>query len=99
MPGAQPQILGNLVTMTNVARPASISHYNVQPMINIYASVDGRDLGGVSDDVDEAWRAQTEKGLPRGSHIVIRGQVETMKIRRSWAWASVWLARSCWRTC
>jgi multidrug efflux pump subunit AcrB len=77
MPGAQPQILGNLVTMKNVARPASISHYNVQPMINIYASVYRRDLGSVEDDVKKLV-SETEKSLPRGSHIVIRGQVETM---------------------
>src|SRR6202040_1788516 len=46
--GAQPQILSNLVNTTTVARPASISHYNVQPMINVYAAVDGSDLGAVS---------------------------------------------------
>ena len=77
MPGAQPQILGNLVTIKNVARPASISHYNVQPMINVYASVYGRDLGGVEDDVKKLV-SEAEKALPRGSHIVIRGQVQTM---------------------
>jgi multidrug efflux pump subunit AcrB len=76
--GVTPQILGNLVTTSTVARPASISHYNVQPMINIYASVDGRDLGSVSNEVIRL-AAQTEKGLPRGSHLVIRGQVQTMK--------------------
>src|SRR5262249_18290622 len=49
--GARPQILGNLVITTTTARPAVVSHYNVQPMINVYAAVDGRDLGGVSDEV------------------------------------------------
>src|SRR5690242_7528192 len=44
------QILGNLVRSTTTARPANISHYNAQPMINVYAAVDRRDLGGVSDD-------------------------------------------------
>ncbi len=77
MPGAQPQILGNLVTTHNVARPASISHYNVQPVINIYASVYRRDLGSVETDVVKLVK-DAEKDLPRGSHIVIRGQVETM---------------------
>ena len=77
-PGVTPQILGNLVSTSTVARPASISHYNVQPMINIYASVDGQDLGSVSNEVIRL-AAQTEKGLPRGSHLVIRGQVQTMK--------------------
>jgi len=76
--GATPQILGNLVRSTTVARPATISHFNSQPMINVYAAVDGRDLGGVSDEI--AKRVKTlEKDLPRGSHMVIRGQVQTMK--------------------
>jgi len=76
--GAQPQILENLVTTRNVTRPASVSHYNVQPMINVYASVYRRDLGSVDDDVEKLVH-EAEKELPRGSHIVIRGQVETMK--------------------
>jgi multidrug efflux pump subunit AcrB len=76
-PRAMPQILGNLVTTKNVARPASISHYNVQPMINVYASVYRRDLGSVETDVEKLVK-DAEKELPRGSHMVIRGQVETM---------------------
>lgn len=77
-PGTRPQILGNLVDLSTVARPASVSHYNIQPMINIYASVDGRDLGAVSSEVARL-ADQAQKKLPRGSHLVIRGQVETMK--------------------
>jgi multidrug efflux pump subunit AcrB len=76
--GAPSQILGNLVTASTTARPATISHYNAQPMINVYASVDGRDLGAVSDEVAQRVASVT-KELPRGSHIVIRGQVQTMK--------------------
>ena len=72
-----PQILSNLVRTTTIARPASISHYNVQPMINVYASVSGRDLGSVADEVRKRVSA-IEKELPRGSRIIIRGQVETM---------------------
>jgi multidrug efflux pump subunit AcrB len=78
VPGAPAQILANLVHTTTTAKPALISHYNVEPMINVYASVNGRDLGGVAEDV--AKRVQTiEKELPKGSHIVMRGQVQTMK--------------------
>ncbi len=77
-PGSRPQILGNLVTTSTTARPAEISHYTTQPMINIYAAVDGRDLGGVADEVEKRVQA-IEKDLPKGSHIVIRGQVQTMK--------------------
>jgi multidrug efflux pump subunit AcrB len=78
IPGATPQILGNLVTTSTTSRPASISHYSSVPMINIYASVDGRDLGAVSDEVFKQ-AAAIEKDLPRGSHIVVRGQVQTMR--------------------
>src|SRR5437899_11808249 len=49
-------------------------------MINIYAAVDGRDLGGVADEVEKHVQA-IEKDLPKGSHIAIRGQVQTMKNR------------------
>jgi len=78
MPGSRPQILGNLVKTSTTARPAEISHYTTQPMINVYAAVDGRDLGGVADEVEKRVQA-IEKDLPKGSHIVIRGQVQTMK--------------------
>jgi len=78
IPGATPQILENLVTTSAAVRPASISHYNSQPMINVYASVDGRDLGGVSEEVFKDVQ-DVEKDLPRGSHIVVRGQVQTMR--------------------
>jgi multidrug efflux pump subunit AcrB len=77
-PGAAPQILGNLVQTSTTARPAEVSHYTTQPMINVYASVDGRDLGSVADQVEKDVQA-IEKDLPRGSHIVVRGQVQTMK--------------------
>jgi multidrug efflux pump subunit AcrB len=77
-PGATPQILGNLVQTSTTARPAEISHYTTQPMINVYAAVDGRDLGGVADDVEKRVQA-IEKDLPKGSHIITRGQVQTMK--------------------
>src|ERR1700737_2677569 len=78
LPGATPQILGNLVRSPTTARPATISHFNAQPMINVYAAADGRDLGGVSDEVAKRVK-ELGKELPKGSHIVIRGQVQTMK--------------------
>ena len=72
-----PQILGNLVTTSPVARPASISHYDALPMINVYASVNERDLGSVANEVTRLSK-DIEKQLPRGSKLVIRGQVQTM---------------------
>ena len=92
-PNLKPQILGNLVTTSTIARPAVVSHYNVQPMINVYASVDGRDLGGVADQVAKDVK-EAEKHLPKGSHIVIRGQVQTMK--SSFEGTRVWaVGRDC----
>ena len=55
-----------------------VSHYNVQQMINVYSSVEGRDLGGVADQVEKHVK-EMEQQLPKGSHIIIRGQVQTMK--------------------
>jgi CzcA family heavy metal efflux pump len=76
-PTAASQILGNLVSTSTVARPASISHYDAQPMINVYASVSGSDLGSVASQVTKLVN-QVQKDLPRGSRTFIRGQVQTM---------------------
>jgi multidrug efflux pump subunit AcrB len=72
------QILANLLSPSAALRPAAISHYDAQPMINVYASVEGRDLGAVAREV-EARVAAARKQLPRGSGLVVRGQVQTMK--------------------
>jgi multidrug efflux pump subunit AcrB len=57
---------------------AAVSHYNVQPVINIYGSVQGRDLGGVARDLDRMV-ADSQGDLPRGSRTVVRGQIDTMR--------------------
>jgi CzcA family heavy metal efflux pump len=75
---ASPQILGNLVNVSSAMRPAVVSHYDIEPLINVYASVDGRDLGAVSDEIAARVR-DIEKQLPRGSHISMRGQSQTMQ--------------------
>jgi CzcA family heavy metal efflux pump len=72
-----PQVLGNLATVTPAVTPAVISHYNIQPVIDVYASVQGRDLGGVARDTRKIV-ADFQKKLPKGSRIDMRGQVETM---------------------
>jgi multidrug efflux pump subunit AcrB len=79
VPGSStpPQMMDNLVAVTATTRAEEISHYNVQPMINVYGSVDGRDLGAVADDVSKEMAA-LERELPRGSHMLMRGQVQTM---------------------
>jgi multidrug efflux pump subunit AcrB len=72
-----PQLFENLASMSRLNEPAIVSHYNVRPVIDIYASVQGRDLGGVAKDVQRI-TADATKHLPRGSTLVTRGQVATM---------------------
>jgi len=72
-----PQLMGNLVQVTPTARPATVNHYNVQPVIDVYASTQDRDLGAVAVDTNRVLKS-FEGQLPRGTHIVVRGQVSTM---------------------
>jgi multidrug efflux pump subunit AcrB len=76
--GRGPQLLGNLVTVTPTAEFAILTRYNILPSINIYANVRGRDLSGVATDIQKILD-QARAELPRGSKMVMRGQVETMK--------------------
>jgi multidrug efflux pump subunit AcrB len=57
---------------------AVVSHYNVAPVIDIFGAVSGRDLGGVAGDINQIIEA-TRQQLPRGSRVVVRGQVQTMR--------------------
>jgi CzcA family heavy metal efflux pump len=75
--GGAPQILGNVATVTRINSPAVVSHYDIQPVFDIYANVDGRDLGSVASGVRALLR-EFEKKLPRGSFISLRGQVQSM---------------------
>jgi CzcA family heavy metal efflux pump len=73
-----PQLMGNLVQVSPTVRPATVNHYNVQPTIDVYASTQDRDLGAVAADTQKVLDTFDNK-LPRGTHIVVRGQVATMK--------------------
>jgi CzcA family heavy metal efflux pump len=72
-----PQVLANLATVKPGVTPSVVSHYNIQPVMDVYASVQGRDLGGVARETRQIVR-EFEKKLPRGTQLVMRGQVETM---------------------
>ncbi|HWY69602.1 MAG TPA: efflux RND transporter permease subunit [Terriglobales bacterium] len=72
-----PQVLANLATIKPNTTPAAIYHYDITPVVDVYASVQGRDLGGLASDIREVLR-QFEGKLPKGTHITLRGQVETM---------------------
>jgi multidrug efflux pump subunit AcrB len=73
-----PQLMGNLVQINPTVRPATVNHYNVQPIIDVFASTQDRDLGAVAADTQEVLKSFEDK-LPRGTHIVVRGQVATMR--------------------
>ena len=72
------QLMGNLVQSSPVVRPATVNHYNVQSVIDVYASTQDRDLGAVSSDTNKVLK-QFDGKLPRGTRIVVRGQVVTMR--------------------
>jgi len=72
------QLLESVATVHREAGPAVVSHYNVQPVIDIYGSVQGRDLGGVAGEIMPIIDA-AKKELPRGSQIVVRGTIDTMR--------------------
>jgi CzcA family heavy metal efflux pump len=75
--GSAPQLLSNLAGFERGQEMAVVNHYNVQPVFDIYANVEGRDLGSFAGDVDHVL-ANFKKQLPRGSFLDVRGQVETM---------------------
>jgi multidrug efflux pump subunit AcrB len=72
-----PQYLGGLARITPGASSAVVSHYNVQPVIDIYGAAQGRDLGAVARDINKILQ-ETHKDVPRGSHVLLGGQVQTM---------------------
>ncbi|HEY4370921.1 MAG TPA: efflux RND transporter permease subunit, partial [Burkholderiales bacterium] len=73
-----PQLLGNLVQARPARSQAVVSHYNILPAIDTYVSVQGTDLANVAGQVQQKIDAITPK-LPRGSRVVMRGQVQTMQ--------------------
>ncbi len=72
-----PQLLSNLASLRRTTSQSVVNHYNVQPVYEVYANVQGRDLAGVSADVQRVVDGLRSE-LPRGSTIAIRGQVESM---------------------
>src|SRR5580704_6254861 len=74
----QPQILDNVATITRDVGPAVVNHYDIVPVIDIYASAQDRDLGGVASGVSRVI-SEFKSQLPRGTTIVLLGQVDTMR--------------------
>ncbi len=76
--GQPPQILGNLASIERGAEPGTVSHYNAQPIIDVYGSVEETDLASVARRIQKIVD-DTQSELPRGSQIFLRGQIETMR--------------------
>jgi len=74
---ASPQLLSNLADFRRTTTPLSLNHYSVQPVFDVYASVQGTDLGSVSSAVDKIV-AKYQGRVGKGSSIVVRGQVQSM---------------------
>ena len=77
-PSTPASLMASLVSIKRASGMAVVSHYNVAPVIDIFGSVQERDLGGVARDINkiiDSLRSQ----LPRGSRVVVRGQIQTMR--------------------
>jgi multidrug efflux pump subunit AcrB len=74
---ANTQLLGGLAKVNRSVSNAVVSHYNVAPVIDIFATPQGRDLGALASDIQKAIH-DTAKDLPNGASVALRGQVSTM---------------------
>ena len=77
-PSAPPSLMASLVSMQRGTGMAVVSHYNVALVIDIFGAPAGRDLGSVARDIDKIIQ-DSRPELPRGSRVVVRGQVQTMR--------------------
>ncbi|MGB9258150.1 MAG: efflux RND transporter permease subunit, partial [Candidatus Korobacteraceae bacterium] len=77
-PSAAPSLMASLVAMKRGNGMAVVSHYDISPVIDIFGTNSGRDLGGVARDINRIIDANRSR-LPRGSRVVVRGQVQTMR--------------------
>jgi len=76
--GGTPELLGSLTSVSRGTGMGVVSHYNVQDVIDIFGGVQGRDLGAVAREIQPIVD-NSRKDLPRGSQLVVRGQIETMR--------------------
>ena len=73
-----PTILANVAAITRSQEMAAVDHYNIRRVVDVYANVQGRDLGAVGRDIMRIVDANRGQ-LPRGSFITVKGQLETMR--------------------
>ena len=74
----RPGILADVASITRASEMATVSHYDIRRVVDIYGAVQDRDLGSVGRDVSRIVEA-SRKLLPRGSFLTVRGQIETMR--------------------
>ncbi len=74
---SQVQLLGSVADISRGQGEAVVSHYDVQPTIDIFATTQGRDLGSVAHDIEQVLK-ETAKDVPKGSFVEVRGQVKAM---------------------
>jgi multidrug efflux pump subunit AcrB len=74
----RPEILADVASVQRANEMQVISHYNIRRVVDIYASVQGRDLGAVGREVTNIVDAN-RKSLPRGSFVAVKGQMQTMR--------------------
>src|SRR5439155_26426315 len=72
-----PQLLSSLATIHRDITPTVVSHYNVQPVFDVFLNVQGRSLGAISRDVDKVL-ADVKEDLPRGTFLTMRGPVDSV---------------------
>jgi multidrug efflux pump subunit AcrB len=87
----RPELLGNLASVERRESPVVVNHYNVQPVFDVLANVQGRDLGGVADQVNKVVDEFKSKH-PRGTFLNVRGEVESMNKSFSGIGAGILLA-------
>jgi multidrug efflux pump subunit AcrB len=78
-----PEILSNVASIERASTDAVVSHYDVAPVFDVYANIDGKDLGSVSDAVNRLLPEYRQK-LPRGSVMTVRGQAQSMNESFYW---------------
>lgn len=74
---ASPPMLGGIADISRSTSSAVVSQYDIQTLVQIYATPAGRDLGAVAKDINKIL-ADTAKDVPKGSTVVLLGQVQTM---------------------
>jgi len=77
IPGTSDQLLRNVSETERQVSPLTVSHYNALPVMDVFANVEQRDLGGVASDVQKIVKKNSQQ-LPPGVQIVLSGQVLTM---------------------